>query len=61
MADPVVVNSDGGNNSIVGVIVGILALVVFAYLFVVYLLPAVNKSSTPAVQVPDTVKVEVAQ
>ncbi len=63
MADPVIVQNDGNSGSnTTGLILGIIALIVFGFLFVYYLLPALRQSSAPpTIQVPDTVQVDVQQ
>ncbi len=61
MADPVVVK-DGGNNGS-GFLIGIIVLIIFVVLFLIYGLPlinsSVNQSQTPQVNVPGKVDVNV--
>lgn len=60
--EPVVVNSkDSGNG--MGFLLGIIALIVFVVLFLIYGLPmitnSVNQSQTPQVNVPKDINVNV--
>ncbi|HNZ84629.1 MAG TPA: hypothetical protein PKH59_02070 [Candidatus Woesebacteria bacterium] len=63
MAEPVVIQSggDSGNNGM-GFILGIIALIVFAFLFIYYLLPVLkNQNSAPQINVPDKVDLNINQ
>lgn len=61
MADPVVIKEGGNNGS--GFLLGVIVLIVFVVLFIMYGLPminsSVNQAQTPQVNVPDKVDVNV--
>lgn len=48
-------DSNGG----MGVIIGVVALVIFVYIFFVYGLPAIRGAAAPQINVPDKVDVNI--
>jgi hypothetical protein len=59
-----IVNNPGNGNSgnSMGLILGVIAILVFVFLFIVYVVPLVSQSMGPAqVNVPDKIDVNVQQ
>ena len=49
------------SNSGMGMVVGLIALFVFAYLFIMYGLPAIKQIGSPQINIPDKIDVNVNQ
>ncbi len=49
------------SNSGMGMVVGLIALFVFAYLFIMYGLPAMRQMGSPQINVPSKIDVNVNQ
>ncbi|MFA6532777.1 MAG: hypothetical protein WCT22_02145 [Patescibacteria group bacterium] len=49
------------SNSGMGMVVGLIALFVFAYLFIMYGLPAIRQMGSPQINIPSKIDVNVQQ
>lgn len=52
--------SDNANGGM-GMIIGLIALLVFAYLFIVYGLPAIRQIGSPQINIPNKIDINVKQ
>jgi hypothetical protein len=48
----------GGN---IGMIIGVILLIIVAYLFIVYGLPAIRQMSSPQINIPNEIDVNINQ
>jgi hypothetical protein len=55
----VVHHTDGGSSSSVGLLIGVVLVIVLAFLFIYYGLPMIRSAATPSVAVPEQVDVNV--
>lgn len=58
-----VVNNPGSSNSNsgMGMILGVIVILVIVFLFFIYGLPAIQQSSTPQINVPEKIDVNIQE